>query len=395
MGIHMIRMRRFGTREILLDISKLKQLFFKSKSDFFSKREIEEIEQVAISNGFLNAQEYLLEMHSKFKRSLSVYRPFKLNLKKIPKEIFKSSYGSILNGDSLQWLHDSKNKNKVNLIMTSPPFGLLNQKSYGNETAQDYCEWFRPFAEGFNNVLKKNGSLVIDIGGTWRKGSPVRSLYHFDLLQMLCKEYGFYLCQEHFWWNPSKLPSPASWVTVKRSRVKDSINCIWWLSKSPNPKASNRNILSPYSERMLDVLKNGHHQGARPSGHFISPNFAKNNGGAIPPNLIAAANSESNSFYLEYCKKHKLKIHPARFPSALPDYFIRFLTTKNDLVLDPFGGSSVTGYVAEKLKRQWVTIEIDKEFSKTGIARFLDKSPYKILRSKYEIYSPCQGSVMD
>jgi DNA modification methylase len=388
-------MKRFGTKETRLVISKIKKLFFKSKSDVFSKSEMKEIEHVAISNGFLNAQEYLLEMHSKFKRSLSVYKPFKLDPKKKLKQIFKSSHGSVLNGDSLQWLHNKRNANKVSLIMTSPPFGLLNQKSYGNESALDYCEWFRPFADGFSKVLKKNGSLVIDIGGTWRKGAPVRSLYHFDLLQMLCKEYGFYLCQEHFWWNPSKLPSPASWVTVKRSRVKDSINCIWWLSKSPNPKASNKNVLSPYSERMLEVLRTGHDQGTRPSGHYISPNFAKNNGGSIPPNLIAAANTESNSFYLDYCKKNNLKIHPARFPAALPDYFIRFLTSKNDLVLDPFGGSSVTGYVAEKLKRKWVSIEIDKEFAKTGIARFLDKGPYKILKSKYEIYSPCQGSVID
>jgi site-specific DNA-methyltransferase (cytosine-N4-specific) len=144
---------------------------------------------------------------------------------------------------------------------------------------------------------------------------------------------------------------------------------------------------------MLAALKNGYHQGIRPSGHFISSKFTKDNGGSIPPNLIAAANTDSNSFYIEYCRKHNLKIHPARFPSALPDYFIRFLTTKNDLVIDPFGGSSMTGYVAEKLHRKWVSIEIDESFSKTGVARFLDKSEYKPMKSRYEIFSPSQGSM--
>jgi site-specific DNA-methyltransferase (cytosine-N4-specific) len=90
--------------------------------------------------------------------------------------------------------------------MTSPPFGLVRKKTYGNEDAEEYCNWFRPFAEGFKRVLKDNGSLVIDIGGAWKPGMPTRSLYHFELLIMLCREYGFHLCQEHFWWNPSKLP---------------------------------------------------------------------------------------------------------------------------------------------------------------------------------------------
>ena len=80
-------MKRFGTKETRLVISKIKKLFFKSKSDVFSKSEMKEIEHVAISNGFLNAQEYLLEMHSKFKRSLSVYKPFKLDPKKKLKQI--------------------------------------------------------------------------------------------------------------------------------------------------------------------------------------------------------------------------------------------------------------------------------------------------------------------
>src|SRR5690606_38487098 len=186
--------------------------------------------------------------------------------------------------------------------------------------------WFRPFAEGFKRVLKEDGSLVIDIGGAWKPGTPTRSLYHFKLLIMLCEEFGFHLAQEHFWWNPAKLPSPAEWVTVRRIRVKDAVNCVWWLSKTPWPKANNRRVPWPYSDSMLELLQNGYQPKLRPSGHDISDNFLVDNGAAIPPNLLAIANTESNSAYLRRCREENISPHPARFPSELPEFFIRFTT---------------------------------------------------------------------
>ena len=262
------------------------------------------------------------------------------------KPVLKTALGQTYLGDSLDYLFGHAKKESVDLIVTSPPFGLVRKKSYGNEDADDYCNWFRPFAEGFKRALKPNGSLVIDIGGAWKPGMPTRSLYHFELLIMLCKEYGFHLCQEHFWWNPSKLPTPAEWVNVRRVRVKDAVNCIWWLSPTPWPKAGNRRILAPYSDSMLDLLKNGYSARLRPSGHDISDKFQKNNGGAVPPNLLAIANTESSGKYQEFCRNNDLDIHPARFPAQLPEYFIRMLTNPGDLVVDQFAGSCVTGMVA-------------------------------------------------
>lgn len=254
--------------------------------------------------------------------------------------------------------------------MTSPPFGLVRKKDYGNADADEYLDWFRPFAEQFSRILCDDGSLVIDIGGGWIPGQPTRSLYHYELMIMLCREYGFHLAQEFFWWNPSKLPTPAEWVNVRRIRVKDAINCVWWLSKTPWPKASNRRVLIPYSDSMKGLLKNGYKAKLRPSGHDISDNFSKNNGASIPPNLIAIANTESNSSYLTKCKEIGIRPHPARFPVDLPEYFIRMLTDVGDFVFDPFGGSCVTGEAAEKLRRKWVCAELEKEYLEGGRLRF-------------------------
>ena len=151
-------------------------------------------------------------------------------------------------------------------------------------------------------MLKSNGSLVIDIGGSWIPGQPTRSLYHFKLLIMLCEEHGFHLAQEFYCWNPAKLPSPAEWVNIRRIRVKDAVDCVWWLSPTPWPKAGNRRVLQPYSSSMRLLLRNGCKARKRPSGHDISTKFSRDNRAAIPPNLIAIAHTDSNSHYLRYCK---------------------------------------------------------------------------------------------
>ncbi len=287
-----------------------------------------------------------------------------------PKLFYQTKLGRIFWGDALAVMRNQIADESVDLIVTSPPFGLVRKKSYGNVDAHAYVDWFRPFGFEFKRILKPQGSFVIDIGGSWNAGLPTRSLYHFDLLLMFCREIGFHLAQEFFWWSPSKLPTPAEWVTVRRIRVKDAVDYVWWLSKTPWPKASNRRVLAPYSDAMRSLLKNGYKAQVRPSGHDISTKFSIDNQASIPPNLLAIPNTESNSFYLRYCKDHHLPQHPARFPCELPEYFIRMLTDAGDLVFDPFGGSCVTGEVAERLKRKWTCCDLVEDYLKGALGRF-------------------------
>ena len=365
--------------------------------------EREEIEATARSLGLKSISEYLRHLHQIHGHAVQppeppVTSPAKVNYSGAQlKSFFSTNTGQIYQGNSLDFLHSKAKEKSVDLIMTSPPFGLVRKKSYGNEDADEYCNWFRPFAEVFKRVLKDTGSLVIDIGGAWKPGMPTRSLYHFELLMMLCREYGFHLCQEHFWWNPSKLPTPAEWVNVRRVRVKDAVNCIWWLSPTPWPKASNRRVLAPYSDSMRLLLKNGYTAKMRPSGHDISDKFQRDNGGAVPPNLLAVANTESNGRYQDYCRQNDLEIHPARFPAQLPEYFIRMLTDPGDMVLDPFGGSCVTGMVAEELNRRWVCVEMSESYLQGAVGRFKGSAPSASTgkQVQYTINPPCSLPVDD
>jgi site-specific DNA-methyltransferase (cytosine-N4-specific) len=111
----------------------------------------------------------------------------------------------------------------------------------------------------------------------------------------------------------------------------------------------------------------------RPSGHDIGAGFGKDNGGAIPPNLLQIPNSESNGQYLAACKALEIKGHPARFPTKLPQFFIRMLTDPDDLVLDIFGGSNTTGQVAEEEGRRWMSFEMEPGYVAASAFRFFEK----------------------
>jgi len=281
--------------------------------------------------------------------------------------LYETQWGRAIVGDSLEVMRSLPSES-IDLVMTSPPFALKRKKEYGNKEAHEYTAWFEPFALEVYRLLKPTGSFVIDIGGTWDVGQPTRSLYQYELLIRLCERFQF--AQEFFWHNPAKLPSPAEWVTVRRIRVTDAVNTVWWLSKTAWPNADNRRVLRPYSESMKTLLKNGYKARLRPSGHDISQKFNKDLGGSIPHNLLQIPNTDSNGQYLRTCKEQGVKSHPARFPQALPDFFIRFLTDVGDLVLDPFAGSNVTGKAAEELRRYWLAIELREDYLAASQYRF-------------------------
>lgn len=285
------------------------------------------------------------------------------------KPYYETKFGKAYLGDTLELIKHLPD-NSINLVVTSPPYGLRKKKEYGNADPEIYVNWFMPFAKEFLRVLKPDGSFVLNIGGGWQKGKPVRSLYHFELLLELCKHGGFNLAEEFIWHKPASLPTPAEWVTIRRIRVKDSIEYVWWLSKTDYPQADNRKVLQPYSASMISLLKHGYKAKLRPSGHKISEKFRVDNKGAIPPNFLQFSNTESNSHYLRMCAEKNIKPHPARYPSKLPEFFIKFLTKEGDVVLDPFAGSNVTGEAAEELGRKWLAFELSEEYLKGSKFRF-------------------------
>jgi len=303
---------------------------------------------------------------------------------------YVTRFGRIYRGsceDVLRTYPVTLRRGKCQLLFTSPPFALNRKKKYGNLEGEDYIRWFASLAPLFREQVTSSGSIVVELGNAWIRGKPTMSTLSMKALIAFLEAADLHLCQEFICYNPAKLPTPAEWVTVRRIRVKDAFTRVWWMSPTDNPRADNRKVLTRYSESMMSLLRRGtYNPGKRPSGHVIGKDsFFGNGSGAIPPNvlslrseeymqeagsLLPIANTRSDDPYQVYCRKHGIQPHPARMPEKLVEFFVEFLTDPGDLILDPFAGSNTTGAVAERLRRRWLSIEVNKDYITASRARF-------------------------
>jgi hypothetical protein len=302
---------------------------------------------------------------------------------------YSTSLGAAIVGKSEDVLGGRAGKSlrgQVQLVFSSPPFPLNRKKKYGNKEGRAFKKWLSGYAETLRDLLTSDGSIVIEMGNAWMPRLPVMSTLAIETLLAFQRAANLYLVQEFIWFNPARLPSPAQWVTLNRIRVKDAFTRLWWLSPTTFPKADNRRVLAPYSGAMKSLLTTQkYNAGDRPSEHVINAtSFLKDNGGAIPPNVLTmgdeeapnlnnvlvGANTSANDSYARFCKTRGLDPHPARMPVGLAKFFINLCTEPGDLVCDPFAGSNTTGAAAEELKRRWITIEADPKYAASGRGRF-------------------------
>lgn len=288
---------------------------------------------------------------------------------------YQTKNGMMIRGSAEEVLKSrlmSRYRGKIQLIFTSPPFPLNRKKRYGNLKGDEYAEWLADFAPLFCEFLTEDGSIVIELGNAWEPGRPIMSTLALKALLGFMDRGGLHLCQQFIAYNKARLPSPAQWVNVERIRVKDSYTHIWWMSRVDRPKADNSRVLKEYSKAMVQLLSSKKYSsGKRPSEHRIgSTSFLTDNKGAIPSNVLVVSNTIANDPYMTYCKRRGISPHPARMPREIPEFFVKFLTDSNDIVLDPFAGSNMTGWVSEGANRKWISIEKKYGYAISSKSRF-------------------------
>lgn len=264
------------------------------------------------------------------------------------------------------------------LALSSPPFpdlGNAKRNYAGQLDERAWHRWMLDVLAQVHGVLADDATLVLELGPRFVKGTPAHhSLYRERLYCALEDDLGFRAAQQFTWVSPTRPPSAAEWVCVRKVRAKSITSHVMAFVKG-NPTWDTTQARVPYSAAMQQRLAAGGEARARvkPSGYAMKAGaFAQDNGGALPSDVLTLAHSASNDAYLRHCRAHGLTPHPARMPEGLAEQMIAMMTRPGQRVLDVFGGRGTVGRVAERLQREWTTIERAGTYVAGGAALFAD-----------------------
>lgn len=252
----------------------------------------------------------------------------------------------IILGDSQNILKNLPD-NSVDLIFTSPPYADQRKSTYGGIHPDKYAEWFLPISKELLRVLKPSGTFILNIKEKVIKGE--RSTYVMELIIAMRKQG--WLWTEEFIWH-KKNAFPGKWP----NRFRDSWERLLQFNKTKKFNMYQEEVMVPMGDWAKTRLKNLSETDKKRDESKVGSGFGKNISNwvdrkmAYPTNVLHLATECNN------------KNHSAAFPESLPEWFIKLFTQPEDVVLDPFMGSGTTNFVAQRMNRNSIGIEILPEY---------------------------------
>jgi site-specific DNA-methyltransferase (adenine-specific)/site-specific DNA-methyltransferase (cytosine-N4-specific) len=278
----------------------------------------------------------------------------------------------LFHGDAAQELANLE-ANSVDLIVTSPPYADQRSKTYGGIHADDYVDWFLPISAELLRVLKPTGTFVLNIKERVADGE--RHTYVLDLILSM-REQGWLWTEEMIW--HKKNCYPGKWP----NRFRDAWERLLQFNKQRQFNMYQEAVMVPTGDWAKSRLKNLSDTDRTRDESKVGSGFGKKienwigRSMAYPTNVLHMATECGN------------KSHSAAFPEALPEWFINLFTKEGDVVLDPFMGSGTTIIVAERMGREAVGIEIQKDYF-DRVADELKPNPRQLAlmqkRAKYAV----------
>ncbi|MEF8846213.1 MAG: site-specific DNA-methyltransferase [Bacteroidales bacterium] len=253
--------------------------------------------------------------------------------------------------------------NTVDLIVTSPPYADQRKNTYVGIKPNEYVDWFLPISKELLRVLKPTGTFILNIKEKVMNGE--RCTYVIELILEMRKQ-GWYWTEEFIW--HKKNSYPGKWP----NRFRDGWERLLQFNKSRKFNMYQEEVMVPMGDWADQRLKNLSETDKRRDESKVKSGFGKNISNwvnrkmAYPNNVLHLSTQCSN------------KNHSAAFPEALPEWFIRLFTKEGDVVLDPFTGSGTTNFVAQRMNRHSIGIEIVKEYY-DDLKKNIQPKVYKIL----------------
>ncbi len=235
----------------------------------------------------------------------------------------------------------------IDLIFTSPPYADRRKHDYGGVKPENFVEWFLPISSELLRVLKNTGTFVLNIKEKAENGE--RHTYVLELILAL-RNQGWLWTEEMIW--HKKNSYPGKWP----NRFRDSWERLLQFNKSKKFNMYQKEVMIPIGDWSKDRLKKLSSTDKQRDNSKSKSGFGKNVSNWLDRQLVYPTN------VLHLATECGNKNHSAAFPESLPEWFIRLFTKKNDVVLDPFMGSGTTLFIAEKMSRNSIGIEIVPEF---------------------------------
>lgn len=255
---------------------------------------------------------------------------------------------NILSGDCLEKLKELPNSS-VDLIITSPPYADQRKNTYGGIKPEKYVSWFLPITAELFRVLKNDGTFILNIKEKVQNGE--RSTYVLELILEM-KRQGWLWTEEFIW--HKKNCYPGKWP----NRFRDAWERLLQFNKAKKFNMYQEAVMVPMGDWAKNRLKNLSEVDRIRDNSKVGSGFGKNISNwlerdmAYPTNVLHLATECGN------------KNHSAAFPESLPEWFIKLFTQEYDTVLDPFMGSGTTVFVANRMNRHAIGIDIVDEYCK-------------------------------
>lgn len=260
--------------------------------------------------------------------------------------------------DALNFVPDES----VSLIITSPPYADQRKETYGGTAHDDYVEWFLPRAAQFKRILKPTGTFILNIKENVRDG--VRHTYVLQLILALVDQG--WLWSEEFIWHkafcyPGKWPRRFrdAWERLLQFNLTRHYDIYKEATLRPAINVPKRRQTGIGIADKRETSRTGSNMGWN-ENNFVGKRYAE------PTNVLYLAPNTVN------------RGHPATFPPALPEWFIRAFTQEGDMVLDPFAGSGTALFAAKKMNRRAIGCEINNSYADRIEAR-IKSSPNLLL----------------
>jgi site-specific DNA-methyltransferase (adenine-specific)/site-specific DNA-methyltransferase (cytosine-N4-specific) len=237
--------------------------------------------------------------------------------------------------------------NSVDLIFTSPPYADQRKTTYGGIAPDEYVDWFLPIAAQLLRVLKPTGTFALNIKEKVVEGE--RSTYVMELIMAL-RQQGWFWTEEFIWHKKNSYPGKWS------NRFRDAWERVLQFNKSKKFNMYQDAVKVPIGDWAKTRLKNLSETDKNRDNAKNGSGFGKNISNWVGKETVYPTN------VLHFATECSNKNHPAAFPEALPEWFVKLFTIENDIVLDPFAGSGTTVFVAQQMNRNAIGIEIMPEY---------------------------------